>query len=427
MEEFKVKAKEIKKQSRDLTDFEKTLKQYSADVEQIRRSLRWKIVCKEEIGNRLTTIIKMIDMENQHMNKLGDSLVAAMLLYEKSENQILGDNELSNREPKANVIDGDIVNIKLDKKNIRSFSGRDGKREGGPRGIHGIGSAKADQGSMKKNREKDKDFYEFVRSHERYKDYSDKDIKKLFNRINQEGCGYVAITNNIFMAYKGREEDFEKTFGFPMYDENGKPNYDYLVLDMYASTDDYFFIDNDLGKAALIQRMLNDLSEEEFRNEFGIEKKSIQDCIDSGLDVNEVLEPAMDKISKDYSENSYIERNTTAMNTAEIINRSQHYLNEKGVCIDYNFDQENLNPEQIKQYLDEGKHINIKATKFSVYDSNGKLKRLDGRSSYTDHWMTVIGVTEDGNYIVSSWGEYYYLKPSELTAEPVAYLVSEIK
>jgi hypothetical protein len=29
--------------------------------------------------------------------------------------------------------------------------------------------------------------------------------------------------------------------------------------------------------------------------------------------------------------------------------------------------------------------------------------------------MTITGVTDDGRYVVSSWGDKYYLKPDELS------------
>ena len=45
------------------------------------------------------------------------------------------------------------------------------------------------------------------------------------------------------------------------------------------------------------------------------------------------------------------------------------------------------------------------------------LFREDGTAAAVDvggHWMTITGTTEDGRYIVSSWGGRYFLNPSEL-------------
>ena len=68
-------------------------------------------------------------------------------------------------------------------------------------------------------------------------DWSTKRIREYLNELNSEGCGYVAMINTIFLYYNGREEEFEKTFGFPMY-KNGDLNYDELLTDFYCAEDD---------------------------------------------------------------------------------------------------------------------------------------------------------------------------------------------
>lgn len=68
-----------------------------------------------------------------------------------------------------------------------------------------------------------------------FPDYSDAQISDLLSEMNSEGCNYMAWVNTIFGQYVGREEEFEKDFGFPMYDENGYPNYDLVMLDFYCT------------------------------------------------------------------------------------------------------------------------------------------------------------------------------------------------
>lgn len=60
------------------------------------------------------------------------------------------------------------------------------------------------------------------------------EIAKMLNEMNNEGCNFMALVNTIFAQYAGREEEFEKTFGFPMYDEDGNPNWDYVMVDFYC-------------------------------------------------------------------------------------------------------------------------------------------------------------------------------------------------
>lgn len=68
-----------------------------------------------------------------------------------------------------------------------------------------------------------------------FTDYDDTKIGVLLSEMESEGCNYMAWVNTIFGQYVGREEEFEKDFGFPMYDENGYPNYDLVMLDFYCT------------------------------------------------------------------------------------------------------------------------------------------------------------------------------------------------
>ena len=70
--------------------------------------------------------------------------------------------------------------------------------------------------------------------HKYFPEYTEADIQTFLDEMNHHGCHYMAVVNTIFAQYVGREELFEKTFGFPMYDENGHVNSDLLMLDFYA-------------------------------------------------------------------------------------------------------------------------------------------------------------------------------------------------
>ena len=60
------------------------------------------------------------------------------------------------------------------------------------------------------------------------------DMEAILFSLCNVGCGYTAVINTIFAQYAGREEEFQRTFGFPMYqqDRDGKVdfNYEYLIL-----------------------------------------------------------------------------------------------------------------------------------------------------------------------------------------------------
>ena len=41
-------------------------------------------------------------------------------------------------------------------------------------------------------------------------------------------------------------------------------------------------------------------------------------------------------------------------------------------------------------------------------DDSGNVSTLGG-----GHFVTITGITDDGRYIVSSWGEKYYINPAQ--------------
>ena len=75
----------------------------------------------------------------------------------------------------------------------------------------------------------------------------------------------------------------------------------------------------------------------------------------------------------------------------------------------------------MKNDLDNGRCVNIGVSDFDLYNESGE------QVSHCDeaHFMTITGVTEDGRYIVSSWGEKYYIKPNELNGQ-IQYTVYDI-
>ena len=72
-----------------------------------------------------------------------------------------------------------------------------------------------------------------------YPNMSDSECQKLLSEMGNEGCNYMAWVNTVFNQYYGREEDFYKRFGFPMYDQYGHPNFDLMMVDLYCSEGGY--------------------------------------------------------------------------------------------------------------------------------------------------------------------------------------------
>lgn len=211
-----------------------------------------------------------------------------------------------------------------------------------------------------------KDLYEAVREY--HPDWNDKQISDYLKKLNSEGCGYVMLVNTIMMAYQGREEEFEKTFGFPMM-RGKEPDYNRLLVHLYTDTD------------------------------------------------NHNKGPGGDEISTTEDE-SATEGLGTSYETREY--RLNKFLDDKNadveVSIDY-YTSDEITPDNIMNYMDTGqkKYLAISYFYGNLQDESGKtVQEING-----GHTMLVTGVTSDGRYVVSSWGKKYYIDPNETVSMQV--------
>lgn len=220
------------------------------------------------------------------------------------------------------------------------------------------GSYGGDQGSPQKQQgERKQELYDTIRKY--YPNMSDKEAADYLKKLNSEGCGYTAVINTIFAAYEGREKEFEKTFGFPMY-HNGDLNYDRLLVDYYAATDNH--------------------------------KK--------GWFGRDTIRPSEDP--------SATEGDGTNAGSRKY--RTELYLSDKNVDVSIT-NNKKVTPDNFEKLSEDGYVI------VSFHDGN--LENEDGSTAQYihGHAMTITGVTEDGRYIVSSWGETYYIDPSKNTGQ----------
>ncbi len=100
----------------------------------------------------------------------------------------------------------------------------------------GFGQNGGNQSNAAENTAQYDDFRRIIEKNTGIRYDNDKELKKWLQTMANVGCSYVAMTNAIFQAYVGREEEFEKTFGFPLYGPDGDFNYDCLLVDFYSST-----------------------------------------------------------------------------------------------------------------------------------------------------------------------------------------------
>ncbi len=258
------------------------------------------------------------------------------------------------------------------------------------------------------------ELFDAVRKYPGYENYTDDQIAELFKEINSEGCGYVAMANSIFMQFESDPAAFERTFGFPMYDKDGEFNFNRLILDFYCTTDDMFYLDEDSGTHALVVEVLNSYEDhpQDFIDKYGMAPFADEDHYNPD---------AMQAVANDYQNRHVVNYETSGTTTSSLDNRLEHYLSQKGLSYTSEIDRNGMTASELRNTLDSGKCVNIASGGFNLYDSEGNVVASD----VGDHWMTVTGVTADGNYVVSSWGDKYYIHPNELSYQD--YLIMDVK
>ena len=88
-----------------------------------------------------------------------------------------------------------------------------------------------------------------------------------------------------------------------------------------------------------------------------------------------------------------------------------YFLDDKNVRVatEANADVTAGNFQKISE---EGGHVILGYRNGSMYDENGREHYIN-----RGHAITVTGIDEDGRYIVSSWGEKYYINPSDIGSD----------
>lgn len=198
---------------------------------------------------------------------------------------------------------------------------------------------------------------------------NDMNFSKYLQKMNTEGCGYVALANSVFVYYQGREQDFEKAFGYSMYNKKGDLNYNLLIADIYSSTDN---------------------------RESG--------TYDKYADYNS----AIDGDKENYDPwNDASGRGSDPDNYQEYLDS---FMFDKGVNSKVTFlGTDTMNADELKDHTTNRESVLLGFFDGNIYYENGKVAQyIDG-----GHGMIVTGITEDGKYIVSSWGGKYIIDPND--------------
>lgn len=225
------------------------------------------------------------------------------------------------------------------------------------------------QGSPKdiKDIERRDALYEIIR--ENIPEFKKGDLTSYLKKLNNEGCGYVALTNAILMNFEGREEEFEQIFGYPMYDENGELNYDLLLVDLYSSWDNIPIGGDEVDEW----------------DDYKEDKDGKREVYDYWSDETG---SGSSQYDREYYLESFMEEHGIQANV------------ETDVKVDiYNFDN----------ISESGKTVIVAFRDGNLYNEDGSV----AQTIQGGHAMVVTGVTSDGRLVVSSWGGVYYIDPDE--------------
>lgn len=206
--------------------------------------------------------------------------------------------------------------------------------------------------------------------------FSDEGFENYLKKLNSEGCEYTALANTILTYYVGKEDKFYKDFGYSMFnEETGDLNYNLVIADLYSS------IDN--RKNGKYQK---------YRD------------YDSKLEGNkETYSPWND--STGYGTNINMSKNEL-----------KRFMSEHNINTDVNIlGNKKINAEKLKEFTDKGECVIISRQGGSLYDENRNIYQslYDASGNEEGHAMVITGITDDGYYIVSSWGKKLYLKFDE--------------
>ncbi|MCL2882489.1 MAG: hypothetical protein FWF45_06350 [Coriobacteriia bacterium] len=214
--------------------------------------------------------------------------------------------------------------------------------------------------------------------------WTDQQIGDFLQKLNNEGCGYVALVNTIFVQYKNNPAGFERAFGFPLYvldplSGEYNLNYNALLLDFYCATDNH-------NKGFFGGDTVNPHEDSNAIKGFGVTATQLQ-------------------------------------------YRAETYLQNRGVKVTVT-----------TAVIPEAK-VDVSSAMYHSLSKNGsqvilsmhppKLYHMDGsydkgNSGSGGHDVVVTGTTKDGDLVVSSWGQQYLVKPNDFKSSGFDYAYFQV-
>ncbi len=400
MSEFMVQLSNIRSDAEEIKHLSAELNSCAEEIRDVVRHITFSDASIYIVKSKLYNISASAVNQSGKLIKMTSSLSGIADLYEKTENALVND-----RKSSSYVTDTGDQPI---------FNNED----------NGYGG---DQGDLAYHHNgfkfpwgwvwfEDKDIYNFVRQQEGYENYTEEQIHDLLNKMNEEGCGYIGIVNAIFSEFEGSEEEFERRFGFPMRDSKGNYNYNKMFIDLYCQTDNKYYLAENGGVAALAIEIACSYEDDQagFKEKYGVDLGYYD--TEGKFQYNEdALMAVVTDVRMNYDSDAVVtfDASRDGLTPSAQENHIMAYLEAHGM------DAKNISYETrgtmtrtaLQSNLDNGKVTSVLILEGTeMYTDSGSTTTLDG-----GHYVTITGIADDGRYIVSSWGEKYYIDPTQAT------------
>ena len=234
--------------------------------------------------------------------------------------------------------------------------------------------------------------------------------KKYFEVIYENGCGYAAATDYVFRLFEGHEEEFFDHFGYSMYTyRNGEIdfNYELFMLKFF----NYSVLDcnrNDLVKRIIIKDFYHHQMErlDKECSYRGILSSNVRSWTEDDWQTYRKLENERQK-KYDEAEAKWKKATAEDINLGITLNSNfgnlHKYLKKYGIRsnAEYRHNTKKLATDDI-----------VACDNFVLYAINGS-GTVTTQQKVDLHYVYVVGYDDNGNIIVSSWGEKYILDNSK--------------
>lgn len=290
-------------------------------------------------------------------------------------------------------------------------------------------------------------------------DLSIEEISYMFNKINKTGCSCATLANNIGKIFLGKEDEFEKYFGYSLYSSNGNIDYNRILVDLFSKfygVAKVRLIKHDVFSFKSAKEAAEKLLGEKFDKESDATLKLFEqgyqgDGFDS--DGNLLFKKRIPDVSEIIGTKNEISKKLLNIDSVKDFDELKHLLTIKGYILEYKdleihekltgltitnfnfwtnyyFNSYNLDftlnatsivPKDFSNYEDFINYINNLICKGNLINvSVGPNKEVyihtDKPFSWTKisneragHIMNFLGFDKEGNIKVSTYGETYVI------------------